>query len=988
MKRQMARIILVCFILLNLLPVTALAATSSAPPEKPYEKVASKSGRWYAEQISYDGKTNLVVGYSGSREAGGVSIMEMDIREKIVLTGIYIPVAKGSESEVVLSIAENPGEKAGPGNYALSIIDSQGNVYQGFSAKIQGNSKLKESEESGFFEGSSTCIFTPDGDITLPKGSYTLMVEGTSAPAGAFLAKGIHFGAYEKYHEKLLAWELENNPELSAGETGQIFGEQALTGKNDIAYSYGERTASNPPVFALDGEYQIDEIIVSTYNDGQGALPGMIAILDESGQTRYAGQSYGVSIENIANSAWKIAPGILLPAGNYYVALSQPEMLSYDQNGEPLFFVKASIPVQIREDFTGTYQINFDAYKTSTLAGEVSDQGSSFSLRDFELTVLDRGGEIELIGKYQGMPFSQRCEVVEESPESIAARFAFAADLTKLPYKAKISADAVVLLERTESGALRIAMEGVGVYDRAESSGKGADHNTYDLKAEGTMVQRELPPFVMTALGKSGGAGSVPGPDNAAQAAAGILFPPLVAVVVSVLQDLLKPKAPAKKVVRDKNWYKKKYPGKTDEQLAMIMLADAMGNTDNPDEGDSVSVGDNESGGRGTASSGDSSFEGGRDDDYERETSYEAEGGYDEADNPAWEPQKDSESEREAVDGIGQPDEQTFPEEQPSDQEPETIVVKTSANGAETIYVKDPVTGEWVDPETNSVIDLEKHEEVMKNLQKEKEWSDAEHAKQSSGKSEHDKALRESMAEIREKEQKEMHENYLRKKYGTDDLGEIADIVKERKERAEEWAETWRRNEKVLGTMEVGAVVVGTAADVGIDGLAMVTPGGTKIRAGYKVLKGVAGTMAEAGAKGKDALTWANLAEGTVKGGADAALDKMPGGDGLVGDVLSKIGKAAVTTAGEGAGAGVGAALRGEDVSEAVAKGLKDGAYKAAVGAVSDQVAGSLPNPVMSRGSFKAVPNLKNVIVSRAAGTKIASTLTDEYAVKPVVMGK
>ncbi|MEM5770371.1 MAG: hypothetical protein AAGU32_19105, partial [Bacillota bacterium] len=313
---------------------------------------------------------------------------------------------------------------------------------------------------------------------------------------------------------------------------------------------------------------------------------------------------------------------------------------------------------------------------------------------------------------------------------------------------------------------------------------------------------------------------------------------------------------------------------------------------------------------------------------------------------------------------------------------------KTSANGAESLYVKDPATGEWVNSETGGVLDLEKYPEAMEQMQQNKEWSAArEEEIQSKGGSEHDKALHKNMEEISRKEKQEAYENTLRKKYGTDDLGEIADIVKERKERAEEWADTWRRNDKILGAMEVGAVAVGTAADVGIDGLSTIVPGGSGIKAGYKVLKGVAGTMAEAGAQGKDAFTLANLAEGTIKGAADAALDKMPGGDGLVGEALSTVGKGALTMAGEGAGSGVGAALRGEDVGEAIEKGLKSGAYKAAAGYVTDKVAGGLPNPIMSRGSFKAVPNLKNVIVSRAGGTKIASSFVDEYGVKPIVMG-
>ncbi len=981
MKKRIAKLILICFTLINLLPLTALAAGNSMQPEKPYEKVVAKSGRWYDEQLAYDGKSNLVIGYTGSWESRGISVMELAIKEKIALTGIYIPVAGIPEGELV-----------------LSLTDSKGNVYMGFSMAKQKAGGLKESgdtvsEESGAdallsLAYNTTCIFTPTSGIVLPKGSYTMTVEGISSLPGAFLAKGIHYGAYEKYNQALLDWELDNNPELSTEEeTGQVLGKEGLGEDPDAEYEYGESTGLTPPVFALDGEYQIDEIIVSTYNDGKGAFPGIISIIGENGQTYYSGQSYGVSIENIANAAWKIAPELLLPAGNYLIALSQPEFISYDQNGDPLFYVKASIPVQMREDFTGTYLINLDAFKTSTLMGEVSEAGSSFSLRDFELTVLDKDGEIELIGQYKGMPFSQSCEIVEETTDHIVARFDFAADLTKLPYKAKISADATVTIVSAEGGMPQISIQGIGIFDRAASADKGADHNTYDLIASGAMTQQELPPFVMTALGNASGAGNVPGPENAGQAAAGILFPPLVGVVVSVLQDALKPKVrkPKAPVVRDKNWYKDKYPGKTDEQLAMIMLADAMGNTDNPDEGDAVSVGDNESG---ESSSGTS---GGNDSDteYESDNEYESESEYEEEAEPVLEQEQDQQAGEETPAGMEPTEEQPLPEEEQLPEEPETMVLKTSANGAESMYVKDPVTGEWVNSETGGVLDIEKYPEAMEQMQSNKDWSAAREAEiESNGGSEHDKALQKSMEAIKQKEEKQNYENLLKKKYGTDNLGEIEEIVKERKEKAEEWAATWKRNDKILGAMEYGAVAVGTAADVGIDGLSLVTPGGNKIKAGYKVLKGVAGTMAEAGAKGKDVLTWANLAEGSIKGGADAALDKIPGGNGFLSGVASTTAKMATTTVGEATGAGVGAALRGEDVGAALEKGLKDGAYKAAAAAVTDKLAGGLPNPVMSNGSFKAVPNLKNVIVSGAGGTKIASTVVDEYVVKPVVMGK
>ena len=157
MKKRIAKIILICFTLINLLPLTALAEGNSMQPEKPYEKVVAKSGRWYDEQLAYDGKSNLVIGYTGSWESRGISVMELAIKEKIALTGIYIPIAGIPEGEIV-----------------LSLTDSKGNVYMGFSMAKQKAGGLKESDATVSGESGAdavlslayhtTCIFTPKSE--------------------------------------------------------------------------------------------------------------------------------------------------------------------------------------------------------------------------------------------------------------------------------------------------------------------------------------------------------------------------------------------------------------------------------------------------------------------------------------------------------------------------------------------------------------------------------------------------------------------------------------------------------------------------------------------------------------------------------------------------------------------------------------------------------------------------------------------------------
>ena len=412
-------------------------------------------------------------------------------------------------------------------------------------------------------------VFFPSADIVLDKGSYQMTFAGGGAGAvGAFSVKGVSYEAYERFKETL--------PPL---------GNEEFSGENPEQYVPRESenpAERKPAVFSLEQDCIIDEIILNTYNGGEGAVPGAVSLIAEDGSVLLTQQAYGGNLGNTANGTWTIAPGLLLPAGNYFIGMSDPSVISYDQSGEPLFYVRASEYIPVRYDYTGTYRINFEAVKTSTIMGPVEGGSVDFSLQDFELTVLDKDGSIELIGKYEGMPFSQNCEIIEETENSITAVFSAGADLTKLPYKAKIGGEGTVVLTGTGPDNAQISIEGIGRFQREASAEKGADNNTYALASSGVMVSSDLPPFVMTALGKSNSVGNIPGPDSPAQAAVGMLFPPLAGLVAGVLQDLMKPKPKAVPVVHDKAWYKKKYPELSDEQLAMVMLADAMGSTDEP----------------------------------------------------------------------------------------------------------------------------------------------------------------------------------------------------------------------------------------------------------------------------------------------------------------------------------------------------------------------------------------------------------------------
>ncbi|MFA9424642.1 MAG: hypothetical protein ACERLG_13765, partial [Sedimentibacter sp.] len=172
---------------------------------------------------------------------------------------------------------------------------------------------------------------------------------------------------------------------------------------------------------------------------------------------------------------------------------------------------------------------------------------------------------------------------------------------------------------------------------------------------------------------------------------------------------------------------------------------------------------------------------------------------------------------------------------------------------------------------------------------------------------------------------------------------------------------------------EVGATVVGAVADTAVDGLSTITPGGKYIKAGYKVTKGIAGTMADKG------VSKASLYEGSIKGGADAIADAEYFGN-------NPLKKAVLTVAGEAVGSAVGESNRPNgDWIKAGKEGAIDGAFKAIVGAATDKVAGDT-NIVLPKGATNILPTMKNVLVNKSSASKIGGALTDEFIVKPKIV--
>lgn len=991
-------------------------------PVKPYEQVIAQNGPWYVEQIPVEASKELAIGYNGSYAVDGEILFSYEpttikIKDDMSLTGLFIPYSN--------TVA---------GTLTVTLRDDKGNVYGPFP--MEGMPAVAVSVEEGHdlslgsaMTGQMMYSLTPSQNVVLPKGNYNITLSEPSwqvrtqqtGPEGAYLLKGIYAPAYDQY---LADMKTRN---------GQKPKDEEQLGNPFEEDSYG--VAEKPPTpkaafFTLEADSTVDEVIINTINGGAGALPGTIAILSESGEVLYSNQAYGVTLEDVANGMWAIAPEVVLPAGTYQIGLSDPGAITYDKRGEPMFYINVSEPKVYRYDYTGTYKIDLETFKRTTLMGPVNSTKSSFSQKDFELTILDHGDYLELVGKYENMPFSQRADIMDITDESVTAIFQFSADLSGLPVKTKIGADVQLLLSKKGEEAAQIYLTGTGTYERAASKAKGADYNTYEILANGIMVRETLAPYVAAALGAATAAGKVPGPDSPVQAATGLLFPPLVGVVVYLVQEAIKQAAEKKKLVEgpkkySKEWYRRQHPGASDETLAWIMLGDAMGNTDEPDaDPEAGSSDDSSSSEEGGSSEEDGSAEENNveDDssdnegysDSEEETSSQTEETVTD-DQPKTLTDRDFMSEEEkaeldakvAADNAAADQSETEKgnqknvetEKKPWDDLPETKTLQTGIDNKMTTYELDKETGEYVNPLTGGVLDMDRYETVVKpNLEKDQNFIDTQRAKTAAGDTAQDKALAQMLKDQQKKSDDQKLQDYKQKimgKYGAKSEAEVDMILTAKAETEKARADKWNTIGNIAAVGEVSATVVGATADAAVDFMGdRLGTAGKVIRAGYKVTKAVASDVATSGSESN----WNTVKGALIKGGADATSDFID----------SKTIKGALTIGAETVGSYVQADSGNE--WDSIAEGFTGGVVKVGSGLLTDKLAGdglgdniSLSSPIKGHIQVTTVSGSKFITTTmktqdarnlamdkinsqiKQSATKIGSSLADSFGVDPYI---
>ena len=1004
MRRMLSIILLAYLLVMTFMPFSSYAAGQGAPPERPYEKAIVQKGSWYTSQFTYEGANTLVVGFRGNfNKPSTEAFFTFDVKETTVLTGIYIPF---------------PGLLLEP--MYMALVSDQGNVYQGFSGEIAYVGTLKEvqppssppppgyddtggmpdgepDEEQDELigdpentegiedytphygerlegqKGDTIVYYYPEDAIVLPKGRYMIQLAGGAWPAEGYFVKGMDFKAYEKYKEKLVKWLGEEEPEVIGNqELSDEFWDRVLSDLVEEPTWMGVEIPYKAPAFELDESYIIDEIILSTWNNGEGAMPGIIYIYNDEDEMVAAFQSQGYGPGNAPNTFWMVMPDIILPPGVYYLDIDDKWALDFDEDGDPVFSVSVSPAPEEFTVFTGTYNMNIFLYKIRTLMGDVDPPEKSKELYDQVLAVIDKGEFIEIIGKYEGMPFSQNCPVLERGVDYAVAKLEFAADLTGLPYKAAISANGEIRFEKAINGVISVTVGGNGYYERLPSKDKGADNNTYNLNGKGYKVKDELPSYVIAAIGAAYGAGNIPGPDSPFEAAAGMLFPPLVGLLATAISNALKPKEmpkpkPSGRLISER------------ESEAWAILAEALG-ASGGDPNDPVSVGDNEiAAATGGASGGESGgVFGGYDEDggYDGGTSTDSyEGGYEaghEAGTTEGGYETGAPDSGVAAPAAAGPDAGQTPGTPGTGmpEGPDELELVTDHTGRTSRYVRDPATGEYVNPETGGVLDMEVYEKVVKpNLEKDREFIDREWEKNVKGETLQDYLVWETEMKIDQQRKKDELYRQLFKKYNVSSRADLEAIIGINDAFNKQSYERWMHVDRVGAWAEGGATLVMNAADASMDALGKVTgPVGKGINAGYKFVRNVA----YEGASGDWSVK--SLKKGAVKGAAAAARGYVPGA----------AGKFATVVTGETVAGYI------DKGAEGAAQGFVEGSIKGAMLHVSDKLAKpapgtTLPKFPLTEGDGAGFIKSAAGPITKVFGAKLGKNVTDSFVVKPYV---
>lgn len=280
----------------------------------------------------------------------------------------------------------------------------------------------------------------------------------------------------------------------------------------------------------------------------------------------------------------------------------------------------------------------------------------------------------------------------------------------------------------------------------------------------------------------------------------------------------------------------------------------------------------------------------------------------------------------------------------------ETYTLKDPATGAETLYIKDQTTGEWVSSDGSTVLDKDKVPEWKQQRSADRAWQDEAN----------EGVKKPTRFEDIDAEQKRMDEQISREtyyekvaiKHGMDagDMDAVYEKVSADQARAEVSAQEWSDLADRADTGLKIAENLKTTADYSVSALGAVTgPAGTVVKDLYSAGTTIGGDVSEAIAEGKDGYEIAQTAAGAVTKTAVSVIQNHATG---------VAGKATADIAGGAVSGGTDAYVKGKDVGQGIATGAASGTLSAMADA-SGEMAGVLKDSGMADG-------LKKDLVSEA----------------------
>ncbi|ADQ05696.1 hypothetical protein Calow_2190 [Caldicellulosiruptor owensensis OL] len=531
-KLKLIQVILTVFLLFLTFPVFSKAETNFVENDEPWERVLLKNGSWETQYAKYDGRTFLLVEYSGKRTPlnidnfSSLPAVKMSLKSTSMLKKIYIPLMQTSDYRKDLQSKQPAASAARSVKVSISLKDSEGKFYRSFDVKEVNVTKKSLEEYPVYLDA----LWFSEEDIILPAGDYELIIK--------------------------------SNIPLVTGDKAETVPAVLLTGVDYAAKR------------AHEEKKEIISLLLKKIKDAS-----------RSGIVQNDGMQQQVADKNESRSNLQLEEGDKQKPKTNQGSFNLQEDDLQSANGaleKPRF------------NFTGTYSINLNAVKSSTLMGSTFNSKPDFSLQDYELTILDQGSHLQIIGRYEQIPFSLTAEIAESKENKLKAIIKGSTWLgpisenikrlnqslpgsfrVRLPEPAQVSATINIVLEKPPGLAPLFSATGNGTYFRPYVSGKGMDFNTYNISAKGQMLRRELPAFVMAAISQRlGTAGNIPGPDTPFQAATGMLFPPFVSVFAQIVESYYRRR------VEEANAAFEELKSKNPEAAALLVWAEAVPDPD------------------------------------------------------------------------------------------------------------------------------------------------------------------------------------------------------------------------------------------------------------------------------------------------------------------------------------------------------------------------------------------------------------------------